>query len=171
MLKMFRVFGYAIGYVFFSVVLNDLYFCTFSCEYCEIKHTGHSCLKQQSRRVPGRRREIQANEKVGCNVFFYVTDRGRSPVQSQHFLTLPKAAHTSHQWLRGARTRAHTHSLIHTRARALWVCELLLHELRISCIMLGAVKMEGHETPDWSSYYNDAQEVRSDYYFHSELLE
>nr|AAC06367.1 fork head domain protein FKD7 [Danio rerio] len=27
--------------------------------------------------------------------------------------------------------------------------------------MLGAVKMEGHETPDWSSYYNDAQEVYS----------
>uniref|UniRef100_A0A3B1JBJ5 Forkhead box A1 n=1 Tax=Astyanax mexicanus TaxID=7994 RepID=A0A3B1JBJ5_ASTMX len=26
--------------------------------------------------------------------------------------------------------------------------------------MLGAVKMEGHETPDWSSYYTDAQEVR-----------
>lgn len=25
--------------------------------------------------------------------------------------------------------------------------------------MLGAVKMEGHETPDWSSYYTDAQEV------------
>ncbi|XP_038865717.1 hepatocyte nuclear factor 3-alpha [Salvelinus namaycush] len=27
--------------------------------------------------------------------------------------------------------------------------------------MLGTVKMEGHETPDWSSYYNDAQEVYS----------
>ncbi|XP_066525449.1 hepatocyte nuclear factor 3-alpha [Hoplias malabaricus] len=27
--------------------------------------------------------------------------------------------------------------------------------------MLGAVKMEGHETPDWSSYYTDAQEVYS----------
>uniref|UniRef100_A0AAY3ZYD7 Fork-head domain-containing protein n=1 Tax=Denticeps clupeoides TaxID=299321 RepID=A0AAY3ZYD7_9TELE len=27
--------------------------------------------------------------------------------------------------------------------------------------MLGAVKMEGHETPDWSSYYSDAQEVYS----------
>ncbi|XP_052001870.1 hepatocyte nuclear factor 3-alpha [Xyrauchen texanus] len=27
--------------------------------------------------------------------------------------------------------------------------------------MLGAVKMEGHETPDWSSYYNDVQEVYS----------
>ncbi|XP_030631980.1 hepatocyte nuclear factor 3-alpha [Chanos chanos] len=27
--------------------------------------------------------------------------------------------------------------------------------------MLSAVKMEGHETPDWSSYYNDAQEVYS----------
>ena len=26
--------------------------------------------------------------------------------------------------------------------------------------MLGAVKMEGRETPDWSSYYTDAQEVR-----------
>lgn len=25
--------------------------------------------------------------------------------------------------------------------------------------MLGTVKMEGHETPDWSSYYTDAQEV------------
>ena len=25
--------------------------------------------------------------------------------------------------------------------------------------MLGAVKMEGHETPDWSSFYTDAQEV------------
>ncbi|KAM4624839.1 hepatocyte nuclear factor 3-alpha [Polymixia lowei] len=27
--------------------------------------------------------------------------------------------------------------------------------------MLGTVKMEGHDTPDWSSYYNDAQEVYS----------
>ncbi|MBN3300976.1 FOXA2 factor, partial [Amia calva] len=27
--------------------------------------------------------------------------------------------------------------------------------------MLGSVKMEGHETPDWSSYYSDAQEVYS----------
>ncbi|KAJ8291150.1 hypothetical protein GJAV_G00021950 [Gymnothorax javanicus] len=27
--------------------------------------------------------------------------------------------------------------------------------------MLGTVKMEGHETPDWSSYYSDAQEVYS----------
>ncbi|KAG5265575.1 hypothetical protein AALO_G00244010 [Alosa alosa] len=27
--------------------------------------------------------------------------------------------------------------------------------------MLGTVKMEGHETPDWTSYYNDAQEVYS----------
>ncbi|XP_066550636.1 hepatocyte nuclear factor 3-alpha [Amia ocellicauda] len=28
-------------------------------------------------------------------------------------------------------------------------------------MMLGSVKMEGHETPDWSSYYSDAQEVYS----------
>jgi len=69
---------------------------------------------------------------------------------------------------RGARTHTHTHTLTHARAESL---ELHVHELRISSIMLGAVKMEGHETPDWSSYYNDAQEVRYYYYFcHSELL-
>ncbi len=116
---MFRVFGYAIGYVFFFCSVEWFFFCTFSCEYCEIKHTGHSCLKQQSRRVPGRRREIQANEKVGCNVFFYVTDRGRSPVQSQHFLTLPKAAHNIPPvTARCQDARAHTLTHTHTRARA-----------------------------------------------------
>lgn len=72
---------------------------------------------QQSRRVPGSRREIQANEtqKVGCTVF-YVTGRGRSPVRSQHFLTLPKATHNIPPvTARGART--HTHTYTHTRAR------------------------------------------------------
>lgn len=40
-----------------------------------------------------------------------------------------------------------------------WV--LHVDDLHISTVMLGAVKMEGHETPDWSSYYTDAQEVRA----------
>lgn len=43
------------------------------------------------------------------------------------------------------------------REAQVWV--LHVDDLHISTIMLGAVKMEGHETPDWSSYYTDAQEV------------
>lgn len=77
-------------------------------------------------------------------------------MQSQHFHTLLKAESNIPSVI--ART-------LHTHTHALRVCELHVDELRISSIMLGAVKMEGHETSDWSSYYNDAQEVRENDHF------
>lgn len=76
-------------------------------------------------------------------------------MRSQHFHTLLKAERNIPSVI--ALT-------LHTHTHALRVCELHVDELRTSSIMLGAVKMEGHETPDWSSYYNDAQEVSENYH-------